>query len=498
MRLIKWICIFLSLIITCTGCVAVKEDSGFLIVPPENTYISIQGTWEVVEVLSQSSTDEEKLHWIGNKVIFSKEYAIVAGYFIEDVGYQGKRVNTDEYLLYHYKNFPKDYPLSEEKIEIITITDKEVFFCEALKAEEEKLLLKIYGDTLVLEKVSDEINEKMVEDLRKEGLQKEKVEGKGSTDDKATGVLLGLRQDQSYRTLWIALENEDFHPILETEGIFFPRKNGFWKMETKEVIREGGTEILLDAHNISVIREEVTEVSNEEIHYLPQIPKNIYRTIHFISNDYVAIEEKIYENYQGKSILRGENLHVLAIDSLPRIKKVSIVDLLGEMGVEAIKSGRKEILREIGSNVLPEIEGIYENYGLERRLGHWFLKGRLSYFDRNKLITRDYNIHLIPPSKLVFYDELWLPWTTVKDRIPTAIDLYTSPNKALALVITQKEIMVFPIHGEEIAKEPLERIVLKEEEKVVMAEWAIGHYVENWKKAFQDYIDDSKRTEEPQ
>ena len=179
-------------------------------------------------------------------------------------------------------------------------------------------------------------------------------------------------------------------------------------------------------------------------------------------------------------------LQLLPIDGLPNANSVKISDILGEMGVISIKSAWEKALNSLkieNADILYR-EELLENFGMERKLGNWRLKGRINYTKNNVFNTADYNINILPPSKVVFYDTLFVPWKNIKDRVPRALDAYTSPNKDIAIVQTKRELLIYDIHGNELDQYPKIRIDLKEEETVIMAEWATGKYVENWEGIF--------------
>src|SRR5699024_8214926 len=91
----------------------------------------------------------------------------------------------------------------------------------------------------------------------------------------------------------------------------------------------------------------------------------------------------------------------------------------------------------------------------------------------------------IPPTKLVSYDELSISWNIIKDQIPTAIDAYTSPNSDIIIVLDRENIYVYSIDENRLSERPIYKIPLYEDEQVVMAEWAIGTYVDIWEKHFK-------------
>ena len=96
----------------------------------------------------------------------------------------------------------------------------------------------------------------------------------------------------------------------------------------------------------------------------------------------------------------------------------------------------------------------------------------------------DFNLNLIPPSNMVAYDLLHIPWKEVKDKLPHALDIYTSPNKDIALVVTQSELIIYAIEDNRLAKEPLAKYILQEGSSIIMAEWALGDYVPRWERSF--------------
>lgn len=501
MKWVKLLGLLAFVIFFSVGCVNTANDATHQIVSPENLDIAIQGTWEVTQILTQKtpSSNEDLQLWLEKTLQFSSEYAVIGDTVLKNPRYQIKRVDSEEYLLYHNKAFPKGFSFTEKEIEVFTITAQDIFFCEILREKDGELLLKLYNDTYLLTKISDEVDEELIYRLEAEGLASENIEQDREDDLIRTGVLIGLRsvieeqgiQRHQYRTLWIGASNKSLHPLLETQDLFYPRRSGFWKMESILMTQENRWEELLITYNI--LAKDITRIQDlsERSMVEDEDTKTITRGINYIGNDYVSIEEKILRTDQGNGQERLQNnLRILPIDSLPSIKGVKIDDLLGDPGAEAVDYFQQQLL---GQNKEQPIEWIDEatfGFGLERRLGHWFFKGRINYVRNEGLFAADYNINLIPPSKVVFYDELNIPWKDVKDRIPSTVDLFTSPNRDIALVVTKTELIVFPIDRGKLKEEPLARIPLRKGEAVIMAEWAMGTYVENWEKTLKNHIQD--------
>lgn len=208
---------------------------------------------------------------------------------------------------------------------------------------------------------------------------------------------------------------------------------------------------------------------------------SIHRRINYISNDYVCVEENLKQSsLNDGSTSEGSKLQIFAVDSLPAMKAVKISDLAGAEAVAAMEQGYRKLAQQLGAKQIAPHLRDEENYGLARKMGYWIFKGRAN--------DVDYNITVIPPDHVVFYNNLNIPWTRVKNHVPSAVDVFTSPDKDMALVVTGSEIIVYRMYQENLAGHPLERIPLKEGEEVIMAEWALGHYVENWTLTFQTYL----------
>lgn len=499
MKRIKVFVLLILATLLINGCAVTPSDSTRKIAPPKNKQLPIIGTWNIVEIIGGGSNTEESQvnEWLGKELRFSDEYIVLGDYFLKDPQYQIKRVNGQEYFLYNHKSFLEEFKLSDEQIEVITVIDKDKFFCEIIRINDEQLVLSINKFNFYLKKVSDEVGySPNLEDEQKKA-ENYNFQGYKEDDLIRSGVLIGLRtnadkensknldqlHEYSYRTLWISSKNKNVNPTVEIEGITFPRRSGFWEIEFDRKTENGRTEDLLNAYKI--LADEINEIPNMSIDHSQWKEKigRIYKRIDYIGNDYVSIEiigEGGYEDSDKKWY--ESKLQVLPIDSLASKKNVRMIDLLGEDGIDSMKLG---IQKAISSHNIDRKDIIYseellDNFGLERKLGHWFFKGRINHKEDSEIVSTDYSINIIPPSKLIFYDELYVPWTSIKDRVPGAVDAYVSPNKDIALVITKSEIIVYGVQHGQIEKTPLQKIDLKDNETVVMAEWATGHYVEEW------------------
>lgn len=487
--------LFLLLMLLFTaGCANVSGESSEKINSPRNSLIPVAGTWEVTGLIENGALRLEELPepWPGKSFQFSEDYALLGDNILEKPRYKIKRVNKEEYLLYGHKFLPKELDTTDKELDVITVTDKDKFLCEIIRVSSKALILEIDNCRLYLKKISDQVSRRA--DLKyQENTGDVHLEADSSKETPKTGVFVGFcspapgsgkKADKAYnyRTFWIAATDKQLHPILNTQGILFPRISGFWRMEAKRSVGKGYTEDFIIAHPVAAgeKKEAKTDVPVEPVEG-EERAGSITRCVRYVGNDYVSIESKDADTAEN-------TLQVLPIDSLPSIKTVKIADLSGEAGAAAMEEGKRKAIEELeanGGSLAGDI-GQNDSFGLERKMGHWFFKGRINYRKDDKTRFADYSINVIPPAEMIFYDELSVPWTAVKDRIPEAVDVFTSPNRDIALVITRTELVVFGITSGRLENQPLGRISLKTGETVVMAEWAVGRYVEAWENSFID------------
>ena len=477
-----------------TGCATPSADSTNKIVSPKNSRSPIKGKWQVIDMTKEEekkgeiSADE----WIGTIFQFSEEFILLGDYFLETPHYQIKRVNGKNYLLYHHNPLLENFSLPDDQIDVITVVDQDQFFCEMVWINDQELVLTISQYHFHLKKVSDEIHYDLAVQAKQQNSNFFTVEGQEGEVNLHSGIVVGLRApldgnvsipEYSYRTVWVAAHNKNINPVVEVEGIMFPRRSGFWKMEITRHTLDQKTEDLFFAYNISTDKGEPVALFHfNDLDWLGKTGY-LYKSIDYIGNDYVAIQEIGHGNYQyDNRTWHSNRLRLLPIDSLASKKNVKMVDLVGDNGLSSMNLSIQKTMDQLGieNSQLIDIREVADNFSLERKLGHWFFKGRINYKQGDELLFTDYTMNIIPPTTLVVYDELSIPWTAIKDRVPAAIDAYTSPNHDILVVITKSEMIVYGLYKGEIENVPLEKIPLKQDETVIMAEWALGNYVERW------------------
>ncbi|NSW92645.1 MAG: hypothetical protein HPY74_18690 [Firmicutes bacterium] len=531
------ICLVTFITIPLTGCTTQLMDTGSKIVVPEIKAVPLQGKWEIENILSYSDTFQEGDpfgEWIGKIVELGKNSLLIGENYWEDVNYRVRRVNAEEYFLFRLGGYQEKLGLEDEEIYVVTASSQEKFLYEFIDINKDRAIVNIEDQYFFMKKLSDQISD--ISDIPVEKKLSSRAgglyeQGKGST----SGILLGLRtpiksdiSDKKegwsagnnlpkfrYRTLWIALKDYKLQPVLEAEEIFLPRISGFWKVGVKEKTDGEKTEEVLYAYSITEDESRRTSASKEWNYFWNDKEGILRRTIVYAGNDYVSIELlgkgvlkennndviDISANISAMDIKNGisakdsENnggkweinmLQTLPVDNIESFKGIKLSDICGENGVLAMKNAIEKLVSSSGVQSFSDIDEKKqeENFALFRKTGHWFFKGRVNFENNSITSYQDYYINLIPPLRMVAYDNLHLPWTYIKDRIPQTVDAYTSPNNDFAIILTRDSLLIYAITEGKLSGMPLGKIKLDAGDTIVMAEWATGDYVKKWEKSF--------------
>lgn len=482
-----WIVIFL--LIFCQGCAEMPRlNSEETVVPPKNKKIPLQGLWEIKDfkpISNEDAVNEDIEGWVGQKAIFTESLAVLGNERCSDAEYKIRTVDSREYLLFHYGVDPRELKVTQPKTDIISVSSNDKPFYDFIVIEEELVMVYAYGGFYILDKQSDTVDNTYI-DNSIDAEEKREEEKKEDQDLLRSGVLLGLRstanisgdgQENSlrstYRTLWIASYNRELHPILEVPDLFVPRRSGFWRVGIKIQKFDEYMQDFLFAYSM----EQEFHSQSEENGELKKQQGDIVKNILFVGDDYVALE---YSNILN-SETRNSRFKVLPLDDINSEQGIRISDIAGKDRKNIFYESAEAHLLSNGLKIPGKLEEIAkeDNFTLSRRNGHWILRGRINYDNSQE----DFTIGLSPVGKLINYDELYIPWDTIKEKIPAAVDAYTSPNKDIILVITSSFIEIYAVKDGKIADRPLRRINIRRGETVVMAEWATGEYVARWEKS---------------
>jgi len=459
----------LFLLLLVGGCVNPSWTTAGKIVPPVYEVCPLEGKWSVIEELGSDgySSGKTSLGAAGSLLQFSREAAILSSNVWNQPTYKIKKVNAADYLITRYTVLDSELASTSEKVEVVTVFADSNYLGEFMKIDDATVVSFIQNKVLLLHKIAAHADDPR--SIANASIDETDQYNKTGV----SGIFIGLKtpshKDYVYKTVWVAVDNKKLHPVLSRNDIYFPRQSGFWELQVKQEDNRAA----LSAHNMA----EKDLAAAEKVSAKTASSGSESIVIDYVGNDYVAIE-----NNTG-GITRRQ---VLPVDKLSSPIGIKVSDLLGPAGLKAYHGAREQAVQTLHSQGIASINADIneDNYGLARKNGHWYLQGRVNYCGHHAPGTMEFDIKLLPPANLVFYDALYPGWQSIKDRVPNALDAFTSPNKDIAVVKTKSKLYIFGINGEQLNSIPLGEIALDEGTTIIMAEWATGFYVDDWEKNF--------------
>lgn len=487
----------LLLLIMISGCTVPASDDADRIGRPSNNAMLLEGTWKIDAYVGGDNAAIEQVDSgapvIGEKMGFSSLTMVFRGNYWDDVSFKVKRVNVNEYFLHKNYIAVDGLKVSGDETLVFTAYSQDKFLYEFVRISDDMMVVSIDDQYYSMKKVSDKfsgIGDAMAGALNLPA--EEDITAKSQIA--RSGLLMGIRTpvktedgigDYTYRTYWISGINRLFQPVLSAKDIYLPRMDGFWKLKIEKRMGTEGTEDILTASMVSKRGDKTQAILAEN--YSKRLETMLRSAVIYVGNDYVCVENTILDSRENTTVAAfKKTIRTLPVDNLNNIDGIEISDIAGENGSMAMESAVFDLLKESGYNrnmSLDETE-LQESFALYRKTGHWFFKGRLNLNSLAQLPYMDFNLNLIPPVNMVAYDMLQVPWTTIKDKVPQAVDVYTSPNKDIAIVITRSEILLYAINGKDLSDQPSAKLQLTDGSSVIMAEWAVGDYVQSWEKSF--------------
>lgn len=476
--------ILLLFVMVLAGCAGSPGASAGKIIPPSVQSCPLEGKWAIRQELSGNVEAGAIVH--ESDAQFTVGAAIFNGQVWENPSYKIKRVKAADYLLTKYIAITGISIPAGREVDIITVYTAGNFFGEFMKIDDGSMVSFVQNKAFLLEKVADRADGSLAE----AGPQAPALRADGKQE--TSGVLVGVRIPEgsgyTYQTLWVAADQQQLRSLLAAGHVFFPRTSGFWELKVQDTTVAGQSANILTARDISTktLPAQPMVVQSMETPLAQKQPEALLaaspagRSIMYIGNDYVAIE---------KESAGLKRLQVLPVDKLAAPAGIKISDLLGDKGLNAYRNAREQAAASLARNGIfePGTDEFAENFGLTRKNGHWYLVGRINYQSGDTPDYTDFNLNIIPPDNLVFYDTLALSWQHIKDRVPDAVDAFTSPHKNIALIKTRNKLFIYAVAAERLAGKPLAELELPEGAAVIMAEWATGAYVDSWEKAFLAY-----------
>ncbi|HII4439215.1 hypothetical protein ACOT7R_05335 [Clostridium perfringens] len=482
-----------------TGCSPKESFDISKITPPESDKIKILGEWEVVSKLHDS--DENNSSSIsgafhlgkGDIVNISKDGVVANDISIVNPSFKLKRMERDVFFKeidnISIKDEIKD-TIKSEYIDVNSIYDSNKTYLSIISINDSEAYLLLSDNLIKLKKVSDVVPKQAVKESENAGIaNKTKSENSISPEyyQKDVGILLGLKEpahieddnleEASYKTLWISVINNELQPVMVlNNSLLLPRINGFSNISLSSRLDDGKIENKLKVTSKKKDPNDKKEIKGEKN------TAGIYEEITFVGNDYIGLE-----SYSGSDDFRGtfNEYSIIPIDTMDTHKSMDIVNLFGkEQEGNYNKSENNAIQKYDIDGREYYSKNKYSNITLQRKNGNWHLEGILN--EKNSLdYPKTFDININPVPILINYDTLAVPWSQVLSLGRDVRDVVTAPNGKIAITLAKDKLSIYKVIDGRIG-ERLGEININNDEKIVMAEWAVGDYVKYWDETVEN------------
>jgi hypothetical protein len=506
------------LLIALTSCSTSKISYTAEISPPEKNTVSLYGTWIVEKTLVPLNFIDLKNNsssLIGTSLSFTKDKAEINSSEYYNLNYKIKSVSAEDYFINNYKLNPKTIAINSTSINVITLSSENIFLNNFAFINEDSIVtsfndvlyyLKRVSSTVLTENSNSKVSE-FIESISPTmtsslaDTQSEIFEKKASIENNSTqsGILLCMKSyeekdykipysltdnvsEPTYRTLWISFNGYYMNPIEQIPSILLPRKTGFWELAITRIVNTNYVKDYISTYPIN------SKVSNKN--KIPDLTSDVQFNhlidINFIGNDYLSL------NYTGAGFDKGTSesynyqlMRMVSIDTLfsHNETSISIKKILGESGYTALQEGAIAFLTSVDDKTKNSLESTVDelSFGVYREKAQWLLKGRLNIVDKAaKGNYADFSIPMVPSKELVSFDTLYPSWLSIKEKVPDAVDAYSSPIENFIVILTSKKILLYSMDKGILSNSPLSSFDIKEGEIPVMSQWATGNYVDSW------------------
>lgn len=506
------------LVFSTIGCSKKSIENSAKITPPENYDIAICGDWIIQKsyVNNYSIDDKNINNKIGKIVSINKDKVQLINKTCVGPSFKIKTVDSTSYLVSNYGISPSSLEINQSDIQVITITNKDIYFASFIKLNNNLMIATLDNNFFLLSRKTADSKNVLKNQYKTAIDEKNNIHDKIINANKSLstydignqlnyGLLLGLKsyninsnkisygnqskliKEPVYRTIWISLGNNSIKNTSELPYLLLARKNGFWNVKTQKSINNG----LIRYKTLSypIPKNLASDSSRSDIIGTGQA--YTLEDILFIADDYVSLELNSGGISKGQSH-EEKALRVRPIDTLNGTDySISLSKLMGEHGVKALKQGAAAYINSLDFKEREKLNYIPDenNFGVIRKNGKWVLRGRLNYSSEAfRGSFSDFDIPIIPPKELVQYDSLYPNWNIIKEKIPDAIDAYSSPDRNFLVILTKYKLLVYNMIDNKISDKPLKVLNLKNNETVVMSQWATGDYVKSWDEQVKKLI----------
>ncbi len=330
-------------------------------------------------------------------------------------------------------------------------------------------------------------------------------------DGRASGLVLGLRHGNAYRTLYLVQGQDGLLSVAaDLPVLVTPQRDGFWVLGAESVTSGPGcpgpdcayslTEVWIGrtVPDRAAFRQELARELASHVEHDPQFPTASYhshRQVDFVANGTVCVH-LTQDGYAAGAAhpFAEDRAHCVRMppnrgwDRAPpmpladTLVRDSVVVALRNGLIQQAAAGRYEGLR-LGPDdrqMVSGLEDITVYFRLGRHLGYTLLTG-ITYGEAPYVLSNTYSVTVVtgglaaPPPLAPYNPDHARLFDQLRALDPAINDMFVAPTNAAAFLLAGDRLI-----GIDRVSRREQLVLTVPHDAVVVAEWAVGAHVQNW------------------
>lgn len=493
MKKIYRLIILLVFIIGLSSCTNTKsEELNYLIQMPKQESPSIIGTWRVKEVKNKSNSSEDQVPKVDDLVYIDQNLVAIGDSYAFPPVFASKFVNLSKYL--------KNRGIDNLKVDkdknsvIINASQGQLFSKDFIKQSEISMFYIVNDSLIVLEKVSNKVDSKVLNSYSKKASKERTTNPEGEEVAEDQAITLGVREriDESsdyvsynYYTYLIRIKDDGNISYKKAYNIFVHDKDEYWSINTNSNnITNNYDEIL--AFPVRM-RQKMSDPSTRIKYSCKDI--NINMRINYVSDEFISID---YTSQMNDNPIR--KYAILETNNLKDGKFLSLQEFTGEEDSDLIFKER--VLDEANSSFKnvdeKNIPFDNTNFGIIRNQGQWIFQSSIFTGDGEEFEQNFFPIEIAIGSQMINKkankdNKVSLTRDQVRNINPQFKDYHILSNGKYILIQTPDEILIHKIKDSLIDKNPIFSIPTMNSTTIVSIDEQSASSAENLESAFTNY-----------
>lgn len=493
MKKVYRLLILLVSIIALSSCTNSKsEELNNLIQMPQQESPSITGTWRVKEVKSKKDSSEDQIPNQGDLIFIDKNLVAIGDSYAFPPAFTSKYVNLSKYL----KNRGIDnIKVSKDKNSVIINASQGQLFSKDFIKQSDLSMFYIINDSLVvLEKVSNKVDSKILNSYSKKASKERTTNPEGEEVAEDQAITLGVRErvDESsdyvsynYYTYLIRIKDNGDISYKKAYNIFVNDKDEYWSINTNSNNITNNYDELV-AFPVR-IRDKIGNPSTRSRYSFKDI--NLNMRLNYVSNEFISID---YTSLVNDNPIR--KYAILETKNLKEGKFLSLQEFTGEEDSDLIFKER--VLDEANSNFKnfdeKNIPFDNTNFGIVRNQGQWIFQSSIFTGDGENFEQNFFPMEIAIGSQMLNKKSNKdtkdsLTRDQVRNINSQFKDYHIISNGKYILIQTPDEILIHKIRDNLIEKNPTFSIPTVNSTTIVSIDEQSASSAENLESAFTNY-----------